>query len=68
MREFLRLFIPAFVAPFALVWAAWLLTGFSFQVKDAFNSAPFWIISVFWWFVTTCVIASYVDEKTRGEW
>ena len=55
MKEFLRLFTYAFVAPFAIIWGAWILTACSFEVKEAFNSALFWFFSTTWW---VCAIPS----------
>lgn len=70
MKEFLRLFTYAFVAPFALVWGAWILTAFSFSVKEIFEGGWFWILSLTWWICAVPSIAVHQEmeakKKERG--
>jgi hypothetical protein len=47
--------------PFLLVWAAFLLTGFSFNPINVFQDGTFWGFSILYWLVWTCLIASIVD-------
>jgi len=52
--------------PFLLVWAAFLLTGFSFNPIHVFQDGTFWGVSVLYWFLWICLvglIVELVDEE-----
>lgn len=60
MKKLLILLSTA-ALPFLLVWAAFILTGFSFNPIDMFQSGTFWGISVMYWFLYTFLIGLIVD-------
>lgn len=54
--------------PFLLVWAAFILTGFSFNPISVFQDGSFWGISVIYWFLWIClvpVIVEVIDESYK---
>jgi hypothetical protein len=55
-------FIVLAILPFILVWVAFFLTAFSFDVVQAFQSPAFWFISVIYWFIFICMIGPMLDE------
>jgi hypothetical protein len=65
MKEFIRLFTYAFIAPFAIIWGAWLLTACSFDAKEAFNSALFWFFSIGWWVSAILIIGIHIEMEAK---
>lgn len=47
--------------PFLLVWAAFILTGFSFNPREMFQSGPFWGVSVIYWMLWVCLLGLIVE-------
>lgn len=43
--------IIAFIAPFIVVWMAFICTGFAFTPKDVFTNDLFWTFSVVYWVI-----------------
>jgi len=54
--------------PFLLVWAAFLLTAFSFNPIEIFQNGTFWGISVIYWLLWVCLlgfITEMIDESVN---
>lgn len=47
--------------PFLLVWAAFVLTGFSFNPINVFQDGAFWGVSVLYWFLWVCICPLIID-------
>jgi hypothetical protein len=47
--------------PFLVVWCAFFLTGFSFNVIEVFQSSVFWGLSVMYWFVWLMLLPIIVE-------
>ena len=62
MYKKLLAFIVLAILPFILVWVAFLLTAFSFDVVAVFQGGSFWFISVIYWFMFLCMIGPMLDE------
>jgi hypothetical protein len=43
--------IIAFIAPFLVIWTAFVFTGFAFTPKDVFTNDLFWTFSVVYWVI-----------------
>jgi hypothetical protein len=52
------------LAPFLLVWIAWVMTALSFNVQDIFQSGGFWFISSIYWMIWFCMIGVVIDHIT----
>jgi len=50
------------ILPFILVWVAFFLTAFSFNTTEVFQSQMFWLLSIVYWFVFTCMLGPLLDE------
>jgi hypothetical protein len=61
MKKIITMIVLA-ILPFILVWVAYLLTAFSFNVVTAFQSQSFWFLSVVYWLIFTCMIGPMLDE------
>jgi hypothetical protein len=64
MKTLAIVLIFAFM-PFLLIWAAFLLTGFSFNPISVFQKGDFWGFSIMYWFIYICFcpfIPEMVDE------
>jgi len=48
--------------PFLLVWAAFILTGFSFNPTEVFQNGSFWAPSFLFWFVWILVFPAIIDS------
>lgn len=47
--------------PFLLVWAAFILTGFSFNPITTFQAGSFWGVSVIYWFLWICLCPLIIE-------
>lgn len=54
MKKFIVLLSTA-ALPFLLIWAAFILTGFSFNPINVFQEGSFWGISCIYWFLWLCL-------------
>lgn len=61
MKKLLAMIVLA-VLPFILVWVAYLLTAFSFDAVQAFQTPAFWFLSVIYWFILLFIIGAILDE------
>jgi hypothetical protein len=59
----LLVFIILAILPFILVWVAYLLTAFSFNTTEVFQSQMFWLISVVYWFIFTCMLGPLLETN-----
>ena len=48
--------------PFLLVWAAFVLTGFSFNPINVFQNGTFWGVSVLYWFLWICICPLIIES------
>lgn len=62
MNRKLKITLVTLFLPFLLVWAGFILTGFSYNPRDVFQSGPFWFVSGIYWFIWTAMIAIVIDE------
>lgn len=60
MRKLMVLCILA-ALPFLLVWAAFVLTGFSFNPHNVFDDGAFWGISCIYWLLFVCLLGLIVE-------
>lgn len=49
--------------PFIVVWMSWLLTAFSFDVREVFKTEQFWTFSVFYYVVFAWIPLFYLNEN-----
>ena len=56
------IFITLAILPFILVWVAFFLTAFSFNTTEVFQSQMFWLISVIYWFLFTCMLGPLLED------
>lgn len=61
MKKILTIIVLA-ILPFILVWVAFFLTAFSFNTTEVFQSQMFWLLSIVYWFVFTCMLGPLLDE------
>ncbi len=61
MKKKLSIALLSGLAPFLFIWIAWVMTAFSFDVHDVFQSSAFWYISGIYWFVYACMILPVLD-------
>lgn len=54
--------IATFSIPFLLVWMAFILTAFSFDAKEVFQSQPFWVFSSIYWFIWIPMMGFVLEE------
>ena len=54
MKKLLVLLSTA-ALPFLLVWAGFILTGFSYNPINVFHDGSFWGLSVIYWFLWVCL-------------
>ena len=47
--------------PFLLVWAAFILTAFSFNPIEIFQNGNFWGVSALYWFLYLCLIGFVIE-------
>ena len=61
MKKKLSIALLSGLAPFLFIWIAWVMTAFSFDVHDVFQSSGFWGPSVLYWLVWVCMIFPVLD-------
>lgn len=49
------------ILPFILVWAGFILTGFSYKPVEVFQGGAFWGISSMYWLMWVYMIAIILD-------
>ena len=54
MKKFI-IFLSTACIPFLLVWGSFILTGFSFNPREIFQSGGFWGISCMYWLLWVCM-------------
>lgn len=57
----LSILLATAALPFLLVWAAFLLTAFSFNPVEMFQGGTFWGVSVIYWLLWVCMMPLIVD-------
>jgi len=57
----MSVFTVTMLAPFLLVWTAWIMTAFSFNAREVFQEGAFWGISIIYWFIWLCLIGMVID-------
>ena len=62
MKKSIKIALFFAALPFLLVWAAFILTGFSFKPHDVFQSGAFWGSSVIYWLIYICLVGFIFDE------
>lgn len=60
MKKFLAIAATA-ALPFLLVWASFILTGFSFTPREVFQSGTFWGVSTLYWVFFVCILGFIVE-------
>ena len=66
MKKLMILLVTASL-PFLLVWAGFILTGFSYNPREVFQDGTFWGIScIYWllWLSLLGLIVEVIDELT----
>ena len=58
----MSVFTVTMLAPFLLVWIAWIMTAFSFDARSVFQEGAFWGISIIYWFIWLCLIGMVIDD------
>jgi hypothetical protein len=58
----MSVFTVTMLAPFLLVWTAWIMTAFSFDARSVFQEGAFWGISIIYWFIWLCLIGMVIDD------
>ena len=69
MKKLLILIATA-ALPILLVWAGFILTGFSFNPYNVFQEGSFWGVSVLYWFFWVCLmplIVEMIDDHQKIE-
>ena len=64
----LSILVVTAALPFLLVWAAFFLTGFSFNPIQIFQDGTFWGVGLIYWFIWLCLIGfvmEAIDEEER---
>jgi hypothetical protein len=51
------------LAPFLVVWVAYIMTGFVFSTQDVFTSPVFWIMSVIYWVTFMWIPCSVIEQE-----
>jgi hypothetical protein len=62
MSKKLKIALFFAILPFVLVWAAGLLTAFSFSPREIFQHGAFWFISMVYWFLYICLIGALLQD------
>jgi hypothetical protein len=62
MSKKLKIAVILAILPFVLVWAAALLTAFSFSPREIFQGGGFWFISGIYWVLYLCMIGLVLEE------
>ena len=62
-----HLFYLSAVLPFFLVWAAWILTAFSFDPRETFQSAAFWGLTVCYYVIYLCMAPVMYEMLIKDE-
>ena len=62
MSKKLKIAVILAILPFVLVWAAALLTAFSFSPREIFQCGGFWFISGIYWVLYLCIIGLVLEE------
>lgn len=55
--------VLALVAPFLLVWLAFICTGGAFVIKEIFVSGQFWTLSIFYWIIFFPILLICINDK-----
>ena len=66
----LTILVATAALPILLVWAGFILTGFSFNPYNVFHEGSFWGISVLYWFLWLCLmplIVEMIDDHQKIE-
>ena len=58
----IKVFVLTMLAPFLVVWIAWIMTALSFDVRSVFQEGAFWGISLVYYFIWLCLIGMVIDE------
>lgn len=58
----IKVFVLTMLAPFLAVWIAWIMTAFSFEVRDVFQEGAFWGISLIYYFIWLCLIGAVIND------
>lgn len=56
--------------PFSLVWIGFILSAFSYNPREVFQSEVFWGVSTVYWFVIFCLtgmIVEVINELTSSK-
>jgi hypothetical protein len=51
------------LAPFLVVWVAYIMTGFSFSTHDVFTSDMFWFLSVIYWVLFMWIPCGVIEQE-----
>ena len=68
MKKFI-IFCSTACVPFILVWLGFLLTAFSYNPIEIFQSGTFWGISVLYWLLWVCMsplIMEIINESSAN--
>jgi hypothetical protein len=60
-------FYLTIVLPFFLVWAAWVLTAFSFDPREVFQTAAFWGLTMCYYFVYLFIAPTMYDAFIKED-
>jgi hypothetical protein len=62
MKKKLKIALFFAILPFILVWAAGILTAFSFSPREIFQYGGFWFIAGIYWVIYMCMIGVVLEE------
>ena len=51
----IKILAIVYAMPFLLVWAGFILSGFSYNPRTIFQEATFWGVSTLYWFIVFCL-------------
>ncbi len=55
------------ILPFLLVWAGFILTGFSYNPVEVFQGGAFWGLSIMYWLLWICMIGFILEMVDEGK-
>lgn len=66
MKKHLLIAMFIFFLPHYVIWGTILLSGFSIDYKEVFNSTGFWAIVGMWWFMAGLAVVVSVINPPSG--
>jgi hypothetical protein len=63
MKQKISFSLLALVAPFLLVWLAFICTAGAFVVKEVFNDGMFWTLSIYYWIIFFPILLIAINDN-----